>query len=182
MSEWRSEGWGNPWVGRYAVSLESKDIHYNLQYIFEAGADAMLEALKKQGAWMTPEQMKLLAPDRKYPYGYIVFIPEEKEIPVSETSVAETFTVGRDYKLMKQLIREHASELFKEHLGHTLEFQEGSPHLLWIRCLDCGKLWDHCDFCLYNKFGGGPLDFGCKQQCSKTARRERFIPVLHSRS
>jgi hypothetical protein len=47
--------------------------------IFEAGADAMLEALKGKGAWMTPEQMKLLAPDRKYPYGHIVFIPEDKE-------------------------------------------------------------------------------------------------------
>lgn len=45
--------------------------------VFEAGADAMLEALKEKGAWMTPEQMKLLAPDRKYPYGWLVFIPED---------------------------------------------------------------------------------------------------------
>lgn len=44
----------------------------------EAGADAMLKALKEKGAWMTPEQMTLLAPDRQYPYGYIVFIPETK--------------------------------------------------------------------------------------------------------
>ena len=58
---WRPEGWGG-----------GPDI-------YEAGADAMLEALKKKGAWMTPEQMKLLAPDRKYPFGWIVFIPEDKE-------------------------------------------------------------------------------------------------------
>ncbi len=46
--------------------------------IFEAGADAMLGELKKQGSIMTPEQLKLIAPDRKFPYGWLVFIPEEK--------------------------------------------------------------------------------------------------------
>lgn len=45
---------------------------------FEAGADAMLEALKKRGCLMTPEQMRVLAPDRKYPYGWLVFIEEEE--------------------------------------------------------------------------------------------------------
>ena len=43
---------------------------------YEAGASAMLEGLIERGAYMTPEQMKLLEPDRKYPYGYLVFIPE----------------------------------------------------------------------------------------------------------
>jgi len=65
MKGWRPEGWKNPHQG-----LPTDEI-------FEAGADALLKALKKKGAWMTPEQMKLLAPDRKYPYGYLVFIPEE---------------------------------------------------------------------------------------------------------
>lgn len=62
---WRPEGWENPHTdaGRFGS--------------FEAGADAMLEALKKKGAWMTPEHMKIPAPDRKYPYGWICFIPEE---------------------------------------------------------------------------------------------------------
>lgn len=45
----------------------------------EAGADAMLEGLKAQGSVMTSEQMKLLAPDRQYPYGHLVFIPDEVE-------------------------------------------------------------------------------------------------------
>lgn len=66
MKGWRPEGWKNPHQGLPTVE------------IFEAGADALLEALKEKGAWMTPEQMKLLAPDRKYPYGYIVFIPTER--------------------------------------------------------------------------------------------------------
>ena len=44
---------------------------------YEAGADAMLEALKRDSPLMTPEQMKLIAPDRKFPYGHLVFIPEE---------------------------------------------------------------------------------------------------------
>ena len=46
------------------------------EYCYEAGADAILEALKKNGAIMTSDQMRLLAPDRKYPYGYLVFIPD----------------------------------------------------------------------------------------------------------
>lgn len=35
-----------------------------------------LDSLKKKGVLMTPEQMKLIAPDRQYPYGYLVFIPD----------------------------------------------------------------------------------------------------------
>jgi hypothetical protein len=63
---WRPEGWENP----HSVGLQFD--------AFESGADTMLRLLKEKGTWMTPEQMKLLAPDRKYPYGYIVFIPSEK--------------------------------------------------------------------------------------------------------
>jgi hypothetical protein len=70
MNEWRPEGWNNP----HSVALQFD--------AFEAGADAILKALKEKGAWMTPEQMKLLAPDCKYPFGYIVFIPEEKQVPI----------------------------------------------------------------------------------------------------
>ena len=64
---WRPEGWENP----HGMALEFD--------IFEAGADAMLKGLKEKGAWMTPEQMRLLAPDRKYAFGWLVFIPEDKE-------------------------------------------------------------------------------------------------------
>ena len=63
--KWRPAGWANDYANTACQSA------------FEDGADAMLKALKEKGAWMTPEQMKLLAPDRKYPYGYLVFIPTE---------------------------------------------------------------------------------------------------------
>ena len=71
MNGWRPEGWENP----HTQLGPGFDLAHTA---FEAGADAMLKALKEKGVWMTPEQMKLLAPDRKYPYGHIVFIPEEK--------------------------------------------------------------------------------------------------------
>ena len=69
MNGWRPEGWENP----HSNLGPGFDLAHTA---FEAGADAMLEALKKKGAWMTPEQLTLLAPDRQYPYGYLVFIPE----------------------------------------------------------------------------------------------------------
>jgi hypothetical protein len=66
MSKWRPEGWKNPCRSPQVFAA------------FEDGADAMLEILKGKGAWMTPEQMRVLAPERKYPYGHLVFIPEEE--------------------------------------------------------------------------------------------------------
>ena len=45
--------------------------------IYGAGADAYEKGLKKDKPIMTPEQMKLIAPDRQYGYGYLVFLPEE---------------------------------------------------------------------------------------------------------
>lgn len=45
---------------------------------FEAGADAILEVLQEKSSLMAPEQIKLIAPDRKYPYGWLVFIPEDE--------------------------------------------------------------------------------------------------------
>lgn len=69
---WRPEGWQNP--HKKPPGPLSKLLYHD---IFEAGADAMLKLLKEKGAWMTPEQMKLLAPERQYGYGWIVFIPEE---------------------------------------------------------------------------------------------------------
>lgn len=64
---WRPEGWKNPHTDLASAT-------------FEAGADAILEALKEKGVFMTPQQMKVLAPERKYPYGYLVFIPDESLI------------------------------------------------------------------------------------------------------
>jgi len=88
---WRPEGWNNPHhstiiiegckatgeisvAGGFIASTSQQE-----EAAFEAGADAMLKGLKEKGAWMTPDQMRLLAPDRKYPFGWLVFIPEDKE-------------------------------------------------------------------------------------------------------
>jgi hypothetical protein len=88
MDGWRPEGWKNPYSSTIVIEgckatgeLSSSQGGFvsstseQERMAFEAGADAMLEGLKQKGAWMTPEQMKVLAPDRKYPYGYLVFIP-----------------------------------------------------------------------------------------------------------
>ena len=80
MREWRPKGWQNPYKNttKHFVKIACD--------AFERGADAMLKALKEKGAWMTPEQMNLLAPDRQYPYGHIVFIPaEEQQLPGQPT-------------------------------------------------------------------------------------------------
>lgn len=70
MKNWRPDNWHE-----YNRTIWNA---YNLpDEVFEAGANAMLEALKKKGTLMTPEQMKLIAPDREYPFGYLVFIPDD---------------------------------------------------------------------------------------------------------
>lgn len=45
------------------------------EQLIEAGADEILELLKADSPIFTPEMMKVIAPDRKYPYGWLVFIP-----------------------------------------------------------------------------------------------------------
>jgi|GEM_PF-6002476 len=67
---WRPENWKNP--GKYGCTRTRADM-------FEKGADAMLKALKEKGAYMTPDQMRLIAPERQHPYGWLVFIPEDEE-------------------------------------------------------------------------------------------------------
>jgi len=73
---WRPENWENPHKGDRPDAGIPDQVHHA---VYESGADAMLKALKEKGAYMTPEQMRLLAPDRQYPYGWIVFIPEDEE-------------------------------------------------------------------------------------------------------
>jgi len=77
---WRPKEWGNPNEEYHNVCdvPTVQDAEYEA---YEAGADAMLEALKKDKHIMTPAQMELLLPDRKYPprNGYLVFIPDEEK-------------------------------------------------------------------------------------------------------
>ena len=70
---WRPDNWdkgGNP-------IIDGVKYHNYNESDFEAGADAMLEGLKEKSSLMSSAQMKLLAPDRQYPYGWLVFIPDE---------------------------------------------------------------------------------------------------------
>jgi len=78
MKKWRPPDWKNDWMPRFGEQY----------WAYEVGADAMLEALKKEGKYIDAS---------KYPYGvvlnevppiqkltrdfkgYVVIIPEEKE-------------------------------------------------------------------------------------------------------
>lgn len=76
--EWRPKtGWINPYLpnfgGEPACACPSETSN-----AYEAGADEIVRALKGKGALMTPEQMKLLAPNRKYSFGWLVFIPDKE--------------------------------------------------------------------------------------------------------
>ena len=74
---WRpSEGWKG-FMHRAKCTLSSGCYDCYAADAYEAGADAMLEALKEKGTLMNPEQMMLLVPDRQFSYGWLVFIEEQ---------------------------------------------------------------------------------------------------------
>jgi len=93
---WRPEGWDNPykqdtpehWSDNYEV-IQSKEWH-----IFEAGADAMLGALRKKGMPISYwRQWEDIASDTRYiaytpaigeQIGTLVFIPDEPQHIVPE--------------------------------------------------------------------------------------------------
>ena len=72
---WRPENWEN----LYTRFSEVDPVAPLCREAYESGADAMLKALKEKGSYMTPEQMRLMAPERQHPYGWLVFIPEDEE-------------------------------------------------------------------------------------------------------
>lgn len=90
MRSWRpSEGWKNPYdyEGYAVVDSDSADVAYFLEarhIAFEAGADAIIEVLKKEG-WRLDGQTKIPAcapyPEIILPggmKGWLVFIEEEQ--------------------------------------------------------------------------------------------------------
>ena len=105
---WRPEGWENCHVPPI------------LQSAFEEGAEAMLKSLKEKVSFMTPEQMEILAPDRKYPYGYLVFIPveetEEKATLREATGILEAlcpyYTHDASHQACLTCLSIHHSSLF----------------------------------------------------------------------
>lgn len=74
---WRpKEGWENP----YSCLPEHMEKEYPVlpEYTaFEAGADAMLEGLKKQAQWHSKDVDSPVNVDCQIRNGYLVFIPEE---------------------------------------------------------------------------------------------------------
>jgi hypothetical protein len=45
--------------------------------VIELAAQALLDEITKNRQLITPEQMKLMVPDRGFPYGWLVFIPAD---------------------------------------------------------------------------------------------------------
>ncbi len=81
MSEWRpEEGWDNPWQDILALSPD-KQTQYLLDNIYEAGADAIVAALKEQSTRVDigVEKGTINLPFHGGSHGFVVFIPDEKE-------------------------------------------------------------------------------------------------------
>lgn len=119
MNNWRPEGWENPYTEKARhwprLGMSKVKIAHDA---YECGADKLLKALIEKGALMTPEQMKLLAPLRKFPYGHIVFVPEDKENQGSTGDSdrhENTLTVEQALEMRNKLIEEaklRASKIF----------------------------------------------------------------------
>lgn len=94
---WRPEGWNNPYPDGTEKVLTEKHIIQAIEYpqsnyeLFEAGAEAMLDALKKEAMKFNGENLQIVTHlDWGYPEiirdtrlspcasGYLVFIPDEE--------------------------------------------------------------------------------------------------------
>ena len=69
---WRLEGWVNPYKPRLVTKSREDELWNDCHRAFEAGADAMLEALRKN-QWC-PYDLSILNPNRRCK---VVLIPEE---------------------------------------------------------------------------------------------------------
>lgn len=89
---WRpKEGWINPYkdadlIDEARLTFKLKDGTLLLgrdkimrEIAYEAGADAMLEALRKQGHRVFLEDIKVSIPIIEQGAGYLVFIPDKEE-------------------------------------------------------------------------------------------------------
>lgn len=68
MKGWRPEGWKNPHQG-----LPTDEI-------FEAGADALLEALKKRSAFLSSKELESIIIHNAPRNGYLILIPEDEDM------------------------------------------------------------------------------------------------------
>ncbi len=79
MSEWRPEGWENPWGETLALSPD-KQTQYLLDNIYERGADAILTALRAGNESLMKADVSEVARTllkRMTQRGTWVFIPDE---------------------------------------------------------------------------------------------------------
>ena len=82
MSGWRPEGWNNIYNTLYE-STKDTEIELAVQagmqgLAYEAGADAILEALKKKGKYISRKDGEDMHPWTEiYDSGWLVFIPEK---------------------------------------------------------------------------------------------------------
>ena len=77
---WRPETWKNPY--QHAASIPQNKFFNRDYYIYEAGADAMLEALKKEGRyykWKRIATVKVPSLYQEQWKGWFTFIPDEEE-------------------------------------------------------------------------------------------------------
>jgi len=143
---WRPENWWSPYGWKdwhdWEAQGATKPITVHKAEAYEEGANAMLEALKSKASYMTPQQMRLLAPDRQYPYGHLIFIPDEILGPLPD---------GPEHMTMEQFI--HCVEIggFIDDDGHgryataTHELKDPyiciSPSMVHNGTID--KSWTH---------------------------------------
>ena len=82
MSNWRPEGWLDAIVKIY-MDEDEDEIAWNERQFMEAGADAMLEALRKhahrEGKNLTKAQWLAFWGTNAEGSGCIVFIPDDRE-------------------------------------------------------------------------------------------------------
>ena len=73
----------------------------------------------------------------------------------------------RDYFEIIKLIKTEAISFLKQH--NHIELQKDSEHVLWVVCLDCGRMWTHCDFCKRGvpRLRQAYIDFHCKWKCKE---------------
>jgi hypothetical protein len=76
MKGWRPEGWVNPFLTPRIIDNRYVDKSYHSA--FEAGADAMLEALRTDSKLLFRRDRHYT--DKGVEIGTLVFIPDDKEV------------------------------------------------------------------------------------------------------
>lgn len=85
MKSWRPEGWGNPYPDGTEVVLTEKHLIQAMEYpqsnyeVYDAGADAMLDALRKTGEHRESKWVDDTFGLHTEIAGTLVFIPDDED-------------------------------------------------------------------------------------------------------